>query len=146
MLHAQVDEDKSGEIEFAEFLRLAERQKQAQARPDNGDTVEAFVALGGKVDALCAVTAAGLLVHLTGCLFVVQQCCAIQTAFALKRCTGLPGTSLSLSGKGGCKAWLCCSAVHMLPVGSGCGVCSVHIYKLARKCYCCRPIRAAKSC
>ena len=49
VLHAQVDEDKSGEIEFAEFLRLAERQKQAQARLDNGDTVEAFVALGGKV-------------------------------------------------------------------------------------------------
>ncbi len=49
MLHAQVDEDKSGEIEFPEFLRLAERQKQAQARPDNGDIVEAFVALGGKV-------------------------------------------------------------------------------------------------
>eukprot|EP00891_Asterochloris_glomerata_P002937 jgi/Astpho2/2937/Aster-x0120 len=46
----QVDEDKSGEIEFPEFLRLAERQKQAQARPDNGDTVEAFVALGGKAD------------------------------------------------------------------------------------------------
>ena len=49
MLYAQVDEDKSGEIEFPEFLRLAERQKQAQARPDNGDTVEAFVALGGNV-------------------------------------------------------------------------------------------------
>ena len=124
VLHAQVDEDKSGEIEFAEFLRLAERQKQAQARPDNGDTVEAFVALGGKVTTGLAgrfvgnfynMTAAGLLVHLTGCLFVVRQWCAKQLGSTLETAQVSLAPALSLLMKvvsgPGCAAQqsICCS-------------------------------------
>jgi hypothetical protein len=47
---AQVDVDGSGGIEFSEFVRIIEQQKeQQQCREDEADTVEAFVALGGKV-------------------------------------------------------------------------------------------------
>ncbi|GHP10857.1 SH3 domain-containing YSC84-like protein 1 [Pycnococcus provasolii] len=48
---SQVDDDASGEIEFAEFLKVIENQKAAQAAADDdSDTVEAFVALGGNPD------------------------------------------------------------------------------------------------
>lgn len=45
-----MDEDRSGEIEFSEFLKVVEKQKlEAAAVNDDSDTVEAFVALGGNV-------------------------------------------------------------------------------------------------
>lgn len=46
----QLDIDRSGGIEYSEFLTIIERQKAAQAGAEaDADTVEAFVALGGKV-------------------------------------------------------------------------------------------------
>ncbi|KAK9809046.1 hypothetical protein WJX72_008371 [[Myrmecia] bisecta] len=48
---SQVDEDRSGEIEFPEFLKVVEKQKKDAAQQnDETDTVEAFVALGGNHD------------------------------------------------------------------------------------------------
>ena len=48
---SQVDDDNSGEIEFAEFLKVIENQKASAAKAsDETDTVEAFVALGGNSD------------------------------------------------------------------------------------------------
>jgi hypothetical protein len=44
-----VDDDNSGEIEFAEFLKVIELQKaSAEKANDETDTIEAFVALGGR--------------------------------------------------------------------------------------------------
>ena len=46
----QVDEDNSGEIEFAEFCKVIEHNKAASAaNSDEQDTIDAFVALGGNV-------------------------------------------------------------------------------------------------
>ena len=46
----QVDSEARQEIDLDEFLRLVESQKQVGgADTDDTDTVEAFVALGGKV-------------------------------------------------------------------------------------------------
>ena len=48
---SQVDDDGSGEIEFAEFLKVIETQKASAAKAnDESDTIEAFVALGGNSD------------------------------------------------------------------------------------------------
>ena len=48
---SQVDDDNSGEIEFAEFLKVIENQKDSAAKAnDETDTIEAFVALGGNGD------------------------------------------------------------------------------------------------
>mmetsp|Transcript_41702 Transcript_41702/g.77758 ORF Transcript_41702/g.77758 Transcript_41702/m.77758 type:complete len:149 (+) Transcript_41702:80-526(+) len=48
---ADVDEDGTGEIEFAEFLRAFEKQRGgAQEIEDELDTLDAFVALGGNAD------------------------------------------------------------------------------------------------
>ncbi len=46
---SQVDDDNSGEIEFAEFLKVIENQKTAAAKAnDETDTIDAFIALGGQ--------------------------------------------------------------------------------------------------
>ena len=46
----QVDEDRSGTIDFKEFLSVIEKQKSEEAtQNDETSTVEAFVALGGQV-------------------------------------------------------------------------------------------------
>ena len=48
---ADVDEDGTGEIEFAEFLRAFEKQRGGQVSlEDELDTLDAFVALGGSRD------------------------------------------------------------------------------------------------
>eukprot|EP00747_Dinoflagellata_sp_TGD_P163694 gnl/TRDRNA2_/TRDRNA2_182651_c0_seq1.p1 gnl/TRDRNA2_/TRDRNA2_182651_c0~~gnl/TRDRNA2_/TRDRNA2_182651_c0_seq1.p1 ORF type:complete len:149 (-),score=62.16 gnl/TRDRNA2_/TRDRNA2_182651_c0_seq1:92-538(-) len=48
---ADVDEDGTGEIEFAEFLQAFEKQRGgAQVLEDDLDTLDAFVALGGNLD------------------------------------------------------------------------------------------------
>eukprot|EP00929_Paragymnodinium_shiwhaense_P014774 TRINITY_DN122735_c0_g1_i1.p1 TRINITY_DN122735_c0_g1~~TRINITY_DN122735_c0_g1_i1.p1 ORF type:complete len:149 (-),score=53.32 TRINITY_DN122735_c0_g1_i1:180-626(-) len=48
---ADVDEDGTGEIEFAEFLQAFEKQRGgAQVIEDELDTIDAFVALGGNSD------------------------------------------------------------------------------------------------
>ncbi|OQR93078.1 dynein 18 kDa light chain [Achlya hypogyna] len=45
---SEVDEDHSGEIEFAEFLQVIEQQKlRAMEYDDESDFVDAFVACGG---------------------------------------------------------------------------------------------------
>eukprot|EP00386_Alphamonas_edax_P000848 GDKI01002607.1.p1 GENE.GDKI01002607.1~~GDKI01002607.1.p1 ORF type:complete len:149 (-),score=43.87 GDKI01002607.1:41-487(-) len=46
-----IDEDGTGQIEFAEFLRAFEKQRtQAAEVQDEQDTLDAWVALGGGVD------------------------------------------------------------------------------------------------
>ena len=46
---SQVDDDYSGEIEFAEFLKVIENQKTTAAKAnDETDTIDAFIALGGQ--------------------------------------------------------------------------------------------------
>ena len=48
---SQVDDDNSGEIEFAEFLKVIENQKTTAAKAnDETDTLDAFIALGGHPD------------------------------------------------------------------------------------------------
>lgn len=48
---SQVDDDNSGEIEFAEFMKVIEIQQASNAKvSDETDTIEAFVALGGNAD------------------------------------------------------------------------------------------------
>lgn len=48
---ADVDEDGTGEIEFAEFLRAFEKQRGVNVdMEDELDTIDAFVALGGNED------------------------------------------------------------------------------------------------
>lgn len=48
---ADVDEDGTGEIEFAEFLRAFEKQRGGQEELENEeDTIDAFIALGGEPD------------------------------------------------------------------------------------------------
>ncbi len=48
---SEVDDDMSGAIDFAEFLKVIEGQKErAAAFDDESDTVDAFVACGGKPD------------------------------------------------------------------------------------------------
>merc|ERR1712151_400158 len=47
---ADVDEDGTGEIEFAEFLRAFEKQRGGVAELNELDTIDAFVALGGNAD------------------------------------------------------------------------------------------------
>jgi len=54
---SQVDDDNSGEIEFAEFLKVIENQKASAAKAnDETDTIEAFVALGGQTDKTGAIS------------------------------------------------------------------------------------------
>ena len=51
-LLVQVDEDRSGEIDFKEFLVVFERQRASKvADVDDNMTLEAFVAMGGQVGA-----------------------------------------------------------------------------------------------
>lgn len=46
----QVDDDGSGLVEFDEFVKCIEKNKAASQRnADDGDTVDAFVAMGGNV-------------------------------------------------------------------------------------------------
>lgn len=45
-----VDDDGSGEIEFTEFLKVIELNKEAAGDSDENDTVDAFVAMGGNPD------------------------------------------------------------------------------------------------
>jgi Ca2+-binding EF-hand superfamily protein len=46
-----VDEDGTGEIDFAEFLKVIEVQKeQAENADDESDMIDAFVACGGESD------------------------------------------------------------------------------------------------
>mmetsp|Transcript_92122 Transcript_92122/g.177601 ORF Transcript_92122/g.177601 Transcript_92122/m.177601 type:complete len:149 (+) Transcript_92122:61-507(+) len=48
---ADVDEDGTGEIEFAEFLRAFEKHNGGERElEDELDTIDAFVALGGNTD------------------------------------------------------------------------------------------------
>merc|ERR1711865_963039 len=48
---SSVDEDGSGSIDFGEFLMVIKEQKAATAAAgDEGDTILAFVALGGRED------------------------------------------------------------------------------------------------
>lgn len=48
---AEVDNDHSGEIEFAEFLHVIEAQKLRAAQfDDESDFIDAFVACGGNAD------------------------------------------------------------------------------------------------
>ena len=48
---SQVDDDNSGAIEFAEFLKVIENQKTTAAKAnDETDTLDAFIALGGHPD------------------------------------------------------------------------------------------------
>ena len=51
LMISEVDEDNSGEIEFAEFLRCIQNQKaKIAAKADDSETIAAFVALGGSKD------------------------------------------------------------------------------------------------
>lgn len=51
LMLTSVDDNGSGGIEFAEFLRLVVSNKQQSAeRASEADTVDAFIALGGKDD------------------------------------------------------------------------------------------------
>lgn len=51
LMISEVDEDNSGEIEFAEFLRCIQNQKEKlAAKADDTENVAAFVALGGQKD------------------------------------------------------------------------------------------------
>ena len=46
-----VDEDNSGQIEFAEFLKVVESHRAGAGRSDDeSDTLAAFVAMGGNPD------------------------------------------------------------------------------------------------
>jgi len=48
---SQVDDDGSGSIEFPEFLKVIEAQKEAaSAQNDESDLIDAFVAMGGNPD------------------------------------------------------------------------------------------------
>jgi len=48
---SQVDDDGSGSIEFPEFLKVIEAQKDAaSAQNDESDLIDAFVAMGGNPD------------------------------------------------------------------------------------------------
>lgn len=48
---AQVDDDGSGSIEFPEFLKVIEAQKEAATQQnDESDLIDAFVAMGGNID------------------------------------------------------------------------------------------------
>jgi len=50
-LISEVDSDFSGTIDFSEFLRIIEKQKEkATAHNDEQDFVDAFVACGGNED------------------------------------------------------------------------------------------------
>jgi hypothetical protein len=54
---AQVDEDGSNEIHFAEFLKIIEAHKNnAGNDEDDKDVIEAYVALGGAPDKSGGVT------------------------------------------------------------------------------------------
>eukprot|EP00742_Colponemidia_sp_Colp-10_P004939 GILJ01005275.1.p4 GENE.GILJ01005275.1~~GILJ01005275.1.p4 ORF type:complete len:174 (+),score=32.50 GILJ01005275.1:3228-3749(+) len=47
---SEVDEDMSGQIDFSEFLRVIEKQKNAHEVDDETDMIDAFVAMGGNAD------------------------------------------------------------------------------------------------
>ncbi len=48
---SQVDDDGSGSIEFPEFLKVIEAQKEASAaQNDESDLIDAFVSMGGNPD------------------------------------------------------------------------------------------------
>lgn len=50
-LLSEVDEDGTGEIDFAEFLQVIEHQKErAKEADDEGDMIDAYVACGGEAD------------------------------------------------------------------------------------------------
>lgn len=49
-VYVKVDQDRSGTIDFKEFLSVIEKQKAEEAtQSDETFTIEAFVALGGQV-------------------------------------------------------------------------------------------------
>ena len=48
---SEVDENMSGTIDFCEFLKVIEKQKERASKfDDEGDMVDAFVACGGNAD------------------------------------------------------------------------------------------------
>ena len=48
---SQIDDDGSGSIEFPEFLKVIETQKEASAaQNDESDLIDAFVSMGGNPD------------------------------------------------------------------------------------------------
>ena len=61
LMISEVDEDNSGEIEFAEFLRCIQNQKaKLAAKADDSETVAAFAALGGSKDQSGSISSAKL--------------------------------------------------------------------------------------
>ncbi len=58
---SEVDDDNSGEIEFAEFLKCIQNQKEKlAANADDSETVAAFVALGGEANKSGTISSAKL--------------------------------------------------------------------------------------
>lgn len=48
---SEVDENKSGSIDFGEFVKVVESQKKrAESFDDDNDMIDAYVAVGGKPD------------------------------------------------------------------------------------------------
>ena len=46
---SEVDEDNTGQVPFSEFLKVIEKQQSASDE-DEGDLLDAFVAMGGNPD------------------------------------------------------------------------------------------------
>ena len=75
---SQVDDDNSGEIEFAEFMKVIEIQQASNAKvSDETDTIEAFVALGGNADKTGEISTEKLraVVKVRGCLLFQSRLC-----------------------------------------------------------------------
>ena len=103
MMIQQVDEDGSNEIHFAEFLKIIEAHKARQSGTDqdDADTLEAFVALGGKAD-----KSGGVLLEKISSLIGVRNnpySCANKRAYCLGSCCEIRG----LKGAHALWAWSC---------------------------------------
>lgn len=84
---SQVDDDNSGEIEFSEFLKVIQKQKESAARAsDETDTIEAFVALGGMSDKSGEISTDKLraVVKVSNCSSDLT-CCAVFSTDELHR-------------------------------------------------------------
>lgn len=85
---SQVDDDNSGEIEFAEFLKVIENQKASAAKAnDETDTIEAFVALGGNSDKTGEISTEKLraVVKVRRCLQTVPDAVVGKSFFPKKK-------------------------------------------------------------